>query len=123
MFGKKIKFGALILLIVLLAVSGCGKRRFHDKGAKAAPTDSLVVTVKGENGTSVFDLTARDHKIDYIETSSGIFIKGIDSVESNFQYGWLYSVNDSVAQVAADKYLTSDGDTIKWHFRKFQNGY
>ncbi len=114
-----IKSFAVIGLLSLLVNCGCGERRFHDKKGQSAPTDSLVITLDGETGKTVFDITQKNHKVAYIETASGLFIKGIDSIESNYQYGWLYSVNDSIAQVAADKYLTGDGDTIKWHFRKF----
>ncbi|MCP4686083.1 MAG: DUF4430 domain-containing protein [bacterium] len=47
----------------------------------------------------------------------GAFVKAIDSVENAGGYFWLYSVNDSAGKVAADKYLTSDGDVVEWHYR------
>ncbi|MBU0983463.1 MAG: DUF4430 domain-containing protein, partial [candidate division Zixibacteria bacterium] len=33
-------------------------------------------------------------------------------------YFWVYSVNDTMAQTACDKYVTSTGDRIVWHYRK-----
>jgi hypothetical protein len=48
----------------------------------------------------------------------GAFVKGIGSIENGGGYVWTYTVNDSAAQVAADRYLTVAGDRVVWHFRR-----
>ena len=44
----------------------------------------------------------------------------IDSIENSAGAYWIYSVNDSVPQVACDKYVTKNGDVVKWHFQKMR---
>ncbi len=109
----------MILVIAFAFALNCGESKYHDKSHASNPADSLVVVLKGENDKSVFDITVEKHKVNYERLSGGVFIKGIDSLESNSQYGWLYSVNDTMAEVAADKYMTKDNDIIKWHYRRY----
>jgi len=75
--------------------------------------------MNGVDGKSVFEITKEQHEVEYIESAVGMFVQAIDSVEIGTDYGWLYSVNDSMGQVASDKYITDDSDIIKWHYRKF----
>ncbi len=112
---------AILLMASILVLPGCGK----DKGSKAGASvprqanDSVVIKMAGETGKTVFDLSQKEHKVEYMKTSGGVFIKGIDSIVSGDNYGWVYSVNGVMARVAADKYITGDTDRIEWHFRKF----
>lgn len=120
----RFKLHYLVITCIVLALCGCSS---SDKEARAgsaaktdaAPVDSLIVELKGEAGKSVFEITQRDHAVDFIPSIAGNFVEAIDSIEINGNYGWMYSVNDTMGQVASDKYLTNDGDIIKWHFRKF----
>ena len=98
----------------------CGTKEKDSTGAgKNAAIDSLVIELNGLNGKSVFDIVAADHKVDFIPSEAGNFVTAIDSVESGYRYGWLYSVNDTMGLVASDRHITKNGDRIKWHFRKF----
>jgi len=110
------------MIILLIAVS-CGDKNENKtdlQARKAEPVqrDSLLITVYGEEGKSILELTKENHAVDYMETSMGAFVKGIDSVRSGDGYNWFISVNDSMIKVASDKYITRDGDTIRWHFRE-----
>lgn len=108
-------------VLILLGWGGCGNDNKADSTDKTngAPVDSLVIVLQGETGQSVFEITQREHAVDFISSIDGNFVQAIDSIEINSKYGWLYSVNDSMGQVASDKYITNNGDTIKWHYRKF----
>jgi len=111
------------ILILTVLLSACGKS--EKSGAQTSgndkPVDSLVIVIKGQEGRSVLDLTLDSHKVDYISSVNGSFVNAIDSIEVTTRFGWMYSVNDSMGQVASDKYITHDGDVIKWHYRKFSN--
>jgi len=106
---------ACAVLPVLLA--GCGADA-DNTGSTVAMYDSLVIKLDGIDSVSVFDLLTENHRVDYISTGMGVFIKAIDSIENGSGVYWLYSVNDTTAQIAADRYITSDGDRIRWHFSK-----
>ncbi len=118
----KVLVAALVFGLLLLA--GCGEsgkeaETANAKADKSGPIDSLVLTMNGVDGKSVFEITKEQHEVEYIESAVGMFVQAIDSVEIGTDYGWLYSVNDSMGQVASDKYITDDSDIIKWHYRKF----
>lgn len=116
-------FRALLLFGFLfgLLLFGCGKEKEAD--TKTEPTqsesrDSLTISLTGRDSTSVFTLLNETHQVDFASSSMGIFVKGIDSVTNGSDVFWMYSVNDSMGQVASDKYITRNGDRIIWHFKK-----
>ena len=111
---------ALTLCTLLLS---CGQT---EKGPKsepqstqgAPPRDSLTIALAGADSTTVFELLTQNYDVDYQSSAMGIFVKGIDSIYADDQYFWVYSVNDTMAQTAADRYVTSDSDRVLWHFRR-----
>lgn len=112
------------LILVLLAVGFWDCSTKSSENARSLPDksgqiDSVVVELGGRNGQSVFALTKDSHNLKYMGSSAGVFVSAIDGLESGHDYGWIYSVNDSIGQVASDHFITRDGDRIKWHFRKF----
>lgn len=85
--------------------------------------DTLVF----ENDTNAYELLTRllnqnDITYEVTQYDFGVFVNSIGDLESNTQNSWIYSVNDESAQVAADTYLVSDGDTIEWKFKPVE-GY
>ena len=106
------------------ALNGCSNDAKEDgsdsaDAVDAQPTDSLVIVLEGQEGKSVFEITELDHDIKFISSIAGNFIEAIDSIEISSSYGWMYSVNGTMGQVASDKYITRDGDIIKWYYRQF----
>jgi hypothetical protein len=90
-----------------------------DGGRSASDArDSVVIELTGADSTSVFDLLTEKHDVDCVSTSLGVFVRAIDSIENGPGAYWLYTINDTMADVASDRYITSDGDRIRWHFRK-----
>ncbi|UCD18166.1 MAG: DUF4430 domain-containing protein [Candidatus Zixiibacteriota bacterium] len=111
---------AAALTLYLAAGTACSYKQEEDK-SKAAPAaegDSIVIELVGQTGVSVFEITARSHIMDYDESSAGVFVRAIDSIEAGAGFWWRYSVNDTLGQVACDKYITHDGDRIRWYFGK-----
>lgn len=111
----------LAISIFLLMILGCGAGSSGGRQAspdKAADKDSLIIELTGVDGKSVFEITKENHHLEFIESPVGNFIEAIDSISINGDYSWNYSVNDSIGQVASDKFITKNGDRIKWHYRK-----
>jgi hypothetical protein len=88
-------------------------RRQNGYGKQAAGTpadtaisptsrDSVVVELAERDSVSVFDL----------------LVKQIDSAKNSASAFWIYSVNDTMPKVAADRLLTRTDDRVKWHLRK-----
>jgi hypothetical protein len=104
------------MLITTTLSIACGSTDTNQSQGTTA--DSVTVALSGVDSVSVFDLLKRNHAVDYRSTMAGVFVTGIDSVENSQQAYWIYTVNDTSPQVAADKMLTHDGDRVVWHFRK-----
>ncbi len=118
---KSVRYFAILVCCLTLVTCGQSKQK-TDSGSAAtqnvSPKDSLMVEFTGADSVSVFDLLRQSHDVDYQPSAMGVFVKAIDSVYSNDRYFWVYSVNDTMAKVAADNYLTSDSDRVVWHFRR-----
>jgi hypothetical protein len=107
-------------LAALISLAACGQKEktSEDAGAAAGGKDSVSILLIGRDSVSAFDLLKEGHEVDYSETAQGVFVRKIDEYEGGAEAFWLYSVNDSFPSKASDLYLTSDGDTVIWHFRK-----
>jgi hypothetical protein len=116
--------GFAFFLGLFLVVIGCGGSS-HGDGAdyvslkKLEAADSVVITLRGEKGKSVLEITREHYPVGSKDSPMGTFVYMIDSLETGSDCGWIYSVNDVPGQVAADRYITSDSDIIKWHYRKY----
>ena len=111
----------LSLCALFLAVScGCDSRKSELSETDQLVTDSLIIEMAGIEGKSVFEISDDNHELDYVESSMGVFVKGIDSISSNRSYIWLISVNDTMITTSIDKYIARDSDIIKWHYRKLE---
>lgn len=114
----------LTTILVFAACSGADKddsakvSRKDKPGANNLSYDSLTVELQGMDSLTVLEVLTQTHQVDCINTAAGVFVRGIDSVYGSDDYFWLYSVNDSMPQVAADRCLTRSGDVVKWHFRR-----
>lgn len=115
-----------ILIILAISLSACQSEDVshseaadpgRDSTESPAAHDSLVIEMSGQDSLSVFDILRAHHQVDYFSTAAGVFVRAIDSLGGGSQTYWVYSVNDSMAQVASDRYITRDGDLIRWHFR------
>ncbi len=123
---KTIPYSLLVVLVALLTIAcSCNEQTETDQTTSAAdsltapaPDDSLIIEMQGADSQTVFEILQATHKIEFVSTATGVFVKSIDSIENSSSCFWIYSVNDSMAQVAADEYTTAKGDIIKWHFRK-----
>ena len=109
----------LLLILFVLTLNSCGSSEEQEAvpGAIASSKDSLTVELTGVDSTTVFDLLRQHHEVEYRSTVTGTFVTSIDSVAVGDGYFWVYSVNDKMATTACDKYVTSNGDRVRWHYR------
>lgn len=95
--------------------------------AASLPEDGVVLVqtkVSFENGDTVFDVlkkTAGQQGIalEYSTTPvyGGIYVEGIAELyefDCGALSGWMYTVNDVAASVAASEYKLKNGDVVKW---------
>jgi len=120
----KITRFAAILLISVLTVLSCSKEEkpSPESAATIAETpfvDSLIIELTGRDSVSVFDLLRESHQVDFMSSTMGVFVKGVDSVYPEEHASWMYSVNDSMGKIASDQFMTGDGDRVRWHLRRW----
>jgi hypothetical protein len=110
-----------------MIIQGCGnKEQDTSKASDSTSTtseperkgrDSVSFTLAGQDSVTVFELLQMSHRVEYQSTSMGVFITGIDSIRTGGGGYWVYSVNDTVPKIAADKMFTRHGDTVLWRLR------
>ncbi len=114
---------------LLLTLAGCGQQAEDQSQQKSSSVediprgtyvDSVVIELAGIDSQTVFDLLKDGHEVAYKSSAMGVFVTAIDSIENSASAYWIYSVNDSVPQVACDKYVTKSGDVVKWHFQEMR---
>jgi len=112
-------------LLLTAALSGCQSKSKTgtpqpDSTAQSdtAAQDSLRIELVGVDQTSVLDLLKAHHEVVYRGTAVGALVTQVDRAESGSDFFWIYSVNDSMPNTACDKYVTSDGDRVVWHYRR-----
>ena len=117
---------SLVSLGLMIFLAACIERREQTYGepdqaadtTQAVARDSLVIELPGADSMTVFDLLKQKHEVEFQESSMGVFVQAIDSIANSERIYWLYSVNDSMGQVACDQYVTREGDIVRWHYRK-----
>lgn len=79
-------------------------------GAVAGPTALDIV----KNASSVCGFTYHVK-----DTSFGPYLDKIGTDEASGTTGWLYAVNNTLANVGADQFTLQSGDVVLWHFGAF----
>ncbi len=113
----KTRILALILIACLFLLNACSSSDQVEE-TESVPVDSIIIELSGQDSVSVLDLLTAKHMVNITQTSAGAFVKGINSVKAGNGYFWLYSVNDTMPKTAADNFITSESDKIRWIFRK-----
>ncbi|MFW9974221.1 MAG: DUF4430 domain-containing protein, partial [Candidatus Thorarchaeota archaeon] len=68
------------------------------------------------NGSTVLDVTASALEIDVQWFGPLAYIKGIEGLVGEGEYGWQYWVNGDFASIAVNLYSLEDGDIVAWVF-------
>lgn len=71
----------------------------------ATPYDALVLMAKKNN------LQLQTKQYDF-----GVFVEGIGDQKNTTEKAWIYYVNGKSGEVASDKYVLKQGDTVEWKY-------
>jgi hypothetical protein len=106
--------------LVACVLTSCGDKGQKDPVDISVPSgvDSMVISLAGRDSVNVLDLLKETHTVRSWGTVMGTYVESIDSFKNGSTVFWIYSVNDSVPQIASDKWVTRNGDRVAWHFRK-----
>lgn len=109
----------IIALIGSIVVGVYFKRNQSTTGTQTAAEakNSNVVEYNGLEGKSALELLQNAAVVKYSSSEFGAFVSEINGIVNTDSEYWLYSVNGEDAAVAADKYITKDGDKVKWEFK------
>ncbi len=108
----------LITVIFSFIFTTCSEPKQEAADIDSVSHDSLTIELEGSDSLSVFEILKLNHSVTTKSTAMGEFVTGIDSVLVGDGYFWVYTVNDTVPQVACDKMNVKKTDYIKWYFRK-----
>jgi hypothetical protein len=86
--------------------------------AASEKRDSVVIEMVITDSSNLLEALEAGYSVEYMNTGAGAFITAIDSVANNGDFFWLYSVNDTMPTVAADRFTAHPGDIVRWHFRR-----
>jgi len=98
-------------------LSGCSLKNTAKAPESAETAQVRSINLTGENGKSVFDILKSKYQVDSSDSSFGVMINSINGLASSDKEFWLYSVNGKPGEVAADKYITNNGDQITWEYK------
>jgi len=68
------------------------------------------------NGSTVLEVTSSVLEIEVRWFGPLAYIKSIEGLAGEGEYGWEYWVNDEFASIAVNLYSLEDGDTVSWVF-------
>lgn len=117
---KAMRMVAVGFTLALFLTTCSSQKNSEETTDSVADTASVFARIElvGRDSVSVFELLQESHEVDYQESSMGVFVTGIDSVQAEDGAYWLYSINDTIAQVGCDQAVTRTGDQIVWELTK-----
>lgn len=126
------------LLVAALGLAGCSSEESANEESPTFSTESRIdqieVPVKvlnragddqtyfdevvtiGEGSTALDVLQATGLELDVQNGEYGLFVNGVNGVETEGMKGWVYTVNGEQVQTAADQTYLNDGDTVEWTY-------
>jgi hypothetical protein len=114
---KNFKILTTLIIFCLITINNCSKKEIETNTKDFIVQDSLVIIYNGVDSMNVLEILLENHDVNMVSSGLGTFVKGIDNIENSSKAFWLYSVNDTIADRAADNYMTNNNDIVKWHYR------
>jgi len=118
---KKISFIVIVIALTSISLVACSwsNNLLHKEVAQTAVVQSKVVEYDGKAGQTAYDLLKSNNSVDADTSSFGVMVKSVNGLSQTDKEFWTYSVNGAMAEVGADKYVTKDGDKVKWELKGF----
>jgi hypothetical protein len=80
------------------------------------PTVLKTIDYNGEDGKNALELLQATHEIKIQDSTLGTFVISIDGTANTDTAYWMFYVNDSLATVGANDYVTKSTDKIEWRY-------
>ena len=109
--------GATVLALAVLFTGY--KTQYLPRHQTALVQQQKEVTYEGKEGQNAFDLLRTKYKVESNSSSLGVMVTAIEGVRQTDKEFWLYEVNGKQPDVGADKYMTKNGDQIRWQLKGF----
>lgn len=115
------KFGLALILLCLFIWGGSyvikqGKTK--QTTSQTQQVEIKTISYEGIEGKNALELLQKEHQVNFQTSDFGVFVTEIDGVKNASDTFWMFYVNGEMAPVAADKYVTKDGDRIEWRYEK-----
>jgi hypothetical protein len=78
--------------------------------------NGTIIEFNDLNGSNVLDVTSNVLNIQIQWYGPLAYIRGIEGVVGEGQYGWQYWVNGEFASAAVNLYTLNDGDSVEWRY-------
>ncbi len=123
----KKSFGALLLLFLLAGtLAACGGKQTTVSVKITSPDTTIIdttVTVTDNNPTAAKAImqACQADKIAYTVTD-GLF-DGFGGLASTKEDGWLFYVNDTLAQTGADATAIQEGDIVEFRYENYTKAF
>ena len=117
---KNIKIVVGILIGLVLIGGGYGlwfKTHQQTSTPQVSSAQTSVITYDGEEGRTVYDLLKSKYQVEASESSFGVMVNSINGLKATSTKFWLYSVNGTQLDVAADQYKTHNTDKVTWEYK------
>ena len=123
--------GNIIAIIILLAIVIFGghfigravSQNQSEKNiaglSQFSPVVEKTIAYEGQDGKTALDLLKESHQVQADETSAGVFVNSIDETPNQSDKFWMFYVNEQLAPVGADQYITKAGEQIEWRYESF----
>jgi len=114
----------LVVVIALTAIfvwKDLTTQRTGSENSNPEVLGAQTITYKGVDGKTTLDLLKKDHRVEYSDSSLGVFINSIDGVANSTESYWMYYVDGELGQLAPDKFMTKNNQTIEWKYEKIDN--
>lgn len=76
--------------------------------------NGTIIEFSNLNGSTVLDVTSEVLDIQIQWYGPLAYVREIEGVVAEGQYGWQYWVNSEFASIAVNLYSLEDGDTVEW---------
>lgn len=118
---QKIAFAFVLIALTSFSLAGCSWKTnlFNREQSSEAKVQSKIVEYDGKEGRTVFDLLKAENDVQADTSSFGVMVKSINGLSQSDKEFWTYTVNGTMAEVGADKYVTKDADKVKWELKGF----
>jgi len=112
----------IVIIIAILAVVAGGWGTWTITNAtqtkqSVSSEAERVISYDGEEGKSAYEILKSKYEVEATEGSFGVMVSSINGLKATTTEFWLYSVNGTQPDVAADKYQTHAGDKITWDYK------